>query len=83
MGPEKDVPQTSVVTTKGQVVIPARLRRRYGIKRGTTVCFMEDGLDLILRPVTDDYIRSLKGSLGTGGKALKLLMEDKKRERDL
>jgi AbrB family looped-hinge helix DNA binding protein len=29
----------SVVTVKGQVVIPSKLRRRFGIKRGTQVYF--------------------------------------------
>ena len=35
--------ETSVVTTKGQLVIPARLRRRFGIKKGTTISFLEEG----------------------------------------
>ena len=74
--------ETAVVTTKGQVVIPSRIRHKLGIKRGTKVCFLQQGKDLVLRPVTDDYIDGIKGSLGTEGKALKALTAEKKKERE-
>lgn len=74
--------ESAVVTTKGQVVIPSRLRRRHGIKKGTQVCFIERGEEIVLRPVTDEYIDNLRGSLKTGGKILQSLVEDRKRERD-
>ena len=75
--------ETAIVTTKGQIVIPSRIRHRHRIKKGTRVCFLEQGTDIVLRPVTDDYIEGLKGSLGTGGKAMKALLEEKYWERDL
>lgn len=75
--------ETAIVTTKGQVVIPARLRNRYKIKRGTRVCFVERGEEIVLMPVTDDYIDGVRGSLRTGGKALRCLLAEKKREREL
>ena len=53
----------SVVTAKGQVVIPAKLRRRFGIKQGTVVSFVEENGRLVIQPITQDFIRSLKGSL--------------------
>lgn len=74
--------ESAIVTTKGQVVIPARIRRRLNIKKGTAICFTEQGNAVLLQPVTDEYIRSLRGSLGTGGKVLKALMAEKKRERE-
>ncbi|MCX6354419.1 MAG: AbrB/MazE/SpoVT family DNA-binding domain-containing protein [Candidatus Aureabacteria bacterium] len=75
--------ETSMVTTKGQIVIPSKIRHRHKIKKGTKVCFLENGNDIILRPVTDDYIEELKGSLKTGGRALKALLDEKRREREL
>ncbi len=75
--------ETGVVTTKGQVVIPSRIRHRHKIKRGTKVCFLEVGDDIVLRPITNDYIEGLRGSLKTGGKLLHLLREEKRREHDL
>lgn len=71
------------VTSKGQIIIPAILRRHLGIKMGTKVCFIEQNNELVLKPVTDDYINSIKGTLKTSGKALKMLAAEKGRERML
>jgi AbrB family looped-hinge helix DNA binding protein len=75
--------ETSVVTTKGQLVIPARLRRRFGIKKGTLVTFLEDGGRIIIQPVTREFIRGLRGSLQGDTSALETLLEERKRERQL
>jgi AbrB family looped-hinge helix DNA binding protein len=73
----------SVVTVKGQVVIPSKLRRRFGIKKGTQVYFYEREGEMVIRPVTDEYLRSLPGVTGTKGKLLKALMDEKAKEREL
>jgi len=75
--------ETSVVTTKGQLVIPARLRRRFGIKKGTMVTFKEDDGRIILQPVTREFIRGLRGSLRGEPSAFAALLEERKRERTL
>lgn len=75
--------ETSIVTTKGQLVIPAKIRRRHGIKRGTRVCLIEEGEDIVLRPLTAEYFKKAAGILGTGGKILKAFLEEKKKEREL
>lgn len=75
--------ETSVVTTKGQLVIPARLRRRFGIKKGTRVTFSEQDGRIIIQPVTREFIRGLRGSLKGGPSTLEILLEERKRERTL
>ena len=75
--------ETSVVTTKGQLVIPARLRRRFGIKKGTIVTFTEDDGRIIVQPVTREFIRGLRGSLQGEPSALAALLEERQRERTL
>ncbi len=75
--------ETGVVTSKGQLVIPARLRRRFGIRRGTLVSFLEENGRLIVQPVTAEFIRSLRGSLKGEPSALKALLEERKREHSL
>ncbi len=75
--------EASVVTTKGQLVIPARLRRRFGIKKGTMVTFVEDGGRIIVQPVTREFIRGLRGSLKSGPSALDHLIKERTRERTL
>ena len=73
------------VTTKGRIVIPARLRRKLGIKQGTKVCFIERGSDILFQPITKQYIRSLCGILkSTTSATVELLIErkkDRKREQ--
>ncbi|HEX6304805.1 MAG TPA: AbrB/MazE/SpoVT family DNA-binding domain-containing protein [Anaerolineales bacterium] len=69
------------VSSKGQIVIPADMRRKYGIKSGTRIEIYDDGERIILRPVTPEYIRSLRGSLKGGG-ALKILKEERRKEME-
>ena len=71
------------VTSKGQLVIPVRLRRRFGIRKGTLVSFQEEEGRLIVQPVTRDFIRRLRGSLKGKSSALKTLLQERKRERTL
>ena len=73
----------AVVTVKGQVVIPSKLRRKFGIKKGTQVSVYEREGEIVIKPITDDYIRSMAGMTGTKGKLLKALKEEKAKERTL
>jgi len=75
--------ETSVVTVKGQIVVPVKIRRKFGIKKGTKVAFIEQNGKLMIQPLDKSYFESLAGILGTGGKMMKSLMEDKKKEREL
>jgi len=55
------------IYSKGQLVIPAELRRKHGIKAGTKVCFLEDQFGrIILQPVTEDYIARVRAVLPGG-----------------
>jgi len=38
---------------------------------------------MVIRPVTDEYLRSLAGVTGTKGKLLEALMDEKAKEREL
>ncbi|MGH9859737.1 MAG: AbrB/MazE/SpoVT family DNA-binding domain-containing protein, partial [Candidatus Acidiferrales bacterium] len=42
----------AVVTVKGQVVIPSKFRRKYGIRKGTQVAVVDEGSKLVLQPLT-------------------------------
>jgi AbrB family looped-hinge helix DNA binding protein len=73
----------ATVTTKGQLVIPSKLRRKYAIREGTQVAFIEEEHRLILQPLTPEFVRSLRGSLKGEPSALKVLEEERKRDREL
>ncbi|MEW6286010.1 MAG: AbrB/MazE/SpoVT family DNA-binding domain-containing protein [Chloroflexota bacterium] len=68
-------------TVKGQIVIPATLRRKYGIKNGTKIIVTDMGDAIVLKPVTEQYLKSLQGSLkGKGG--LKTLMDERRKDKE-
>ena len=75
--------ETSIVTVKGQIVVPAKIRKKFGIKKGTKIAFIEQNNQLIIQPLDKSYFEALAGMLGTEGDMLKSLMEDKKQEREL
>lgn len=76
-------PEFCTVTSKGQLVIPAKLRRKHGIRKGTRVAITEDNLRLVLQPITEEFIRSLRGSLRGGPSASEFLLKERRREREL
>jgi AbrB family looped-hinge helix DNA binding protein len=54
-------------TSKGQLVVPAELRRKHGIEAGTRVRFLEDQFGrIVLQPITEDYIDRVMGCLAEG-----------------
>lgn len=72
-----------VFTSKGQIVIPAPIRRRYKIRKGTTAVISEEGTRIVLEPITDEFIRSLRGidKPKRGAKsAMRLLWADRRRD---
>lgn len=52
--------ETSIMSTKGQVIIPARLRKKYGLTKGKKVIFLEEQGFIKVMPPTD--LRKLCGS---------------------
>jgi len=42
---------------KGQIIIPAILRRKYGIKEGTRIVVYDNKGSIALKPITEEYRR--------------------------
>jgi len=57
--------QTAVVNEKGQIVIPAEVRRRVGLKPGTRVVFWVEG-DHVTFQTVEKFVEELPGMFGTG-----------------
>lgn len=68
------------VTSKGQMVIPARFRRELGIRKGTRVSVTQRDGHLILQPITKEFIRSLQGCLKGGRPLVQMLLEERRLE---
>jgi AbrB family looped-hinge helix DNA binding protein len=72
---------SGTVASKGQLVIPAELRRKNGIKAGTKVHFLEDELGrIVLQPVTEEYVDRLMGCLAGGSDMLESWMREHREE---
>jgi AbrB family looped-hinge helix DNA binding protein len=72
----------STITSKGQIVIPAWLRKKLGIKAGMRVSFTEQGNDIIVHPQTKEYFRQFAGMWGTDDKAVKFLLEERRKDNE-
>ena len=73
---------TTVVTTKGQIVIPSKIRRKHNIKKGTKLYIEERGDELVLKAVTPAYFEKIAGVLQTKGKLSKTLLEERAKDKE-
>jgi AbrB family looped-hinge helix DNA binding protein len=73
---------TTTATIKGQVTIPAPLRKKLNIRQGTKISVKEKGGKIIMEPLPDDMLQAGRGILKTKGKAVKRLLKDRKFEAD-
>ena len=78
---------SATFTSKGQLVVPAELRRKHRIEAGTRVTFLEDQFGrIVLQPVSEEYVDRVMGCLADGPDLKKQWerdhrSEDKRRER--
>ena len=77
----------TTVSSKGQMVIPAAIRESMGIERGTRVSLRLEGARLILEPQTLAaklrIIDELCGLTAGGPSGCDMLLEDRRREREM
>ncbi len=53
----------TVVSSKGQVVIPAELRQQLGLEKGTRATWREEQGRLVLTPITEGRLDEIMGFL--------------------
>jgi AbrB family looped-hinge helix DNA binding protein len=68
------------VSAKGWVVIPAKLRRRFGLKPGATVEFEATDQGILVTPGAADPVDTLYGKLAGKTSLTKDLLEERARE---
>jgi AbrB family looped-hinge helix DNA binding protein len=71
----------TVVSRRGQTVVPASIRRRHQIEEGDTLIWMDDGRMIKVIPVPEDVVTSLRGS-GKGEQLLEHLLAERKRDQN-
>ena len=69
---------TVTFTVKGQVVIPRWLRKDFEINKGTRAVVYKQNDHIVLKPLTAQHYRRIRGSL-KGTKAMEVFMSERKR----
>ena len=63
----------TTLTERGQTAVPVRIRKRFGLRAGQKLEWVEDGSLIYLLPVSKDPIASFRGSSKKSGLRLALL----------
>lgn len=71
----------TIVSRRGQTVVPAAIRIRYKIKDGDQLVWIDDGETIRVIPVPADPIKALRGS-GKGQNLTAKLLEERRKDRE-
>lgn len=72
----------SIITKKGQVVIPVALRKKYKIETGTRMIWIDTGTIIKVIPIPKDPIGALRGC-SEGEELTKGLLKIRREDKDL
>jgi AbrB family looped-hinge helix DNA binding protein len=70
------------MSSKGQIVIPAELRERYGFSTGDEFVLVDIAGRISLHPVPDDPIAAARGAFRDIGLSTDEFVAERRRERD-
>ncbi len=70
----------SLITKRGQTVVPAPIRKRYGLQEGDRLAWIDDGQTIKVIPIPADPVRALRG-YGRGQKLVEKLLEARQEDR--
>ena len=73
--------ETSILTSKGQLLIPKRLRNKYGIKSGVKVAFIETDAGVVLKPMDEGFFNQFVGMLKSEAPSMEEYKAWKKEEK--
>jgi AbrB family looped-hinge helix DNA binding protein len=68
-------------STKGQIVLPAEMRRKYRVEPGQELELVDSGSHMCLVPVHRDPVRELRGLLKGETSLTKALLDSRREER--
>jgi AbrB family looped-hinge helix DNA binding protein len=69
----------TTLTELGRTVIPAEIRKRYKLKKGTKLVWFDNGKTITVVPIPDDPVEALGGS-GKGEGLVARLLEERRRD---
>jgi len=71
----------TTLTKRGQIVLPAEIRKRYKFKEGDKFVWLDDGRTIKLIPIPEDPLKALRGR-GKGEGLLAKLLEERRKDRE-
>lgn len=71
---------TTVITRRGQTVVPAAIRRRHGLEDGARLYWVDDGETIRVVPMPEDPVAALEGS-GAGENLVESLLRARAQDR--
>jgi AbrB family looped-hinge helix DNA binding protein len=71
-----------IKTSRGQVAIPVMIRQKLNIKKGTRLYVEAKNDEIILKSVKSEYFAGIPGILPTKGKLSRMLLEERKKEKE-
>lgn len=74
---------TATISSKGWIVIPAALRKKYDLHPGDSVAIVDYGGALVIVPTVVDPVREARGLLQGDTSLVNALLEERVLERTL
>jgi AbrB family looped-hinge helix DNA binding protein len=71
----------TAVTRRGQTVIPAAIRKRYQIREGDHLVWLDDGETIKVVVVSANPLQALRGR-GRGERLVERLLDERRAERE-
>ncbi|MBM4031508.1 MAG: AbrB/MazE/SpoVT family DNA-binding domain-containing protein [Planctomycetes bacterium] len=72
---------TPRMSSRGQVVIPAHIRKKLGLRKGTPLAIREENGAVVIQPATREYFESLAGLLAGGPSMAEELVREHAQQR--
>jgi AbrB family looped-hinge helix DNA binding protein len=70
----------TLITRRGQTVVPAAIRKQHDIQEGDWLVWIDDGYTIKVIPIPADPIRALRGH-GRGQKLVETLLQSRQEDR--
>jgi bifunctional DNA-binding transcriptional regulator/antitoxin component of YhaV-PrlF toxin-antitoxin module len=72
----------TTVTSRGQTVVPARIRHFFKMKKNSRIDWVMEGNSIKVFPLPDDTIKAARGMFAGGAPLSEALLEERKKERN-
>ena len=72
---------TAVLTSKGQIVIPASIRHSLGLAKGSALLVEQRGDEIVMRSIDKAFYVKSAGILKTGGRLSAAVREEHRKAR--